>query len=202
LIGFSDVTALHGFLASRAGMASLHGPLLSTLRLHDSRAWDAMIAALQGAPPPPLSMDTVCEGEGEGPLIGGNLSLVAALAGTSCFPSLRGAIVFVEEVGEPPYRIDRSLTGLMMRGLGEAAGVVFGDMGAVGDRYVPEEMAGDCVRARVDRLLCGAGIPVGWGAPFGHRLRNETLAFGTTARLVCSSGGAVLTMTRAVEGGP
>jgi muramoyltetrapeptide carboxypeptidase len=199
LLGFSDVTALHGFLATGPRFASLHGPLLSTLASHEPDALPGALAALGGAPPPALEMAALRDGSAEGCLVGGNLSLVASLAGSRWFPDLRGAVVFLEEIGEPAYRIDRMLTSLMFRGLGEAAGIVIGDMGQAGDRYVPAQQLEGAVRRRAVELLGALGIPVAWGAGFGHRRHNATLPFGTPARLTARGGVARLEMTAAVE---
>jgi len=201
IVGFSDITALHGFLAAKAGFASLHGPLLSTVSDHEPGTLYRMLGAMCGDAPRPLEMDTLIEGRASGPLIGGNLTLVSALAGTDCFPTLEGAIVFLEEVAEAPYRIDRALNSLMMRGLDKAAGVVFGDLGGASDRYVPEGQVDACLKACAIGLCKQAGIPTAWGAPIGHRQRNETLGFGMPASLMCSPGGAVLNTSSAVHGG-
>ncbi len=199
LLGFSDVTALHGWLLAQQGMMSLHGPLLSTLAAHEPEALAGAVGALRGLAPAPLAMQTVCPGVADGPLVGGNLSLLSSLAGTRWFPSLRGAVVFIEEIGEAAYRIDRMITSLMWRGLREAAAVVFGDLGSTGDRYVAGADLDASIRDRVCQLMAPLGIPVAWGAGFGHRTHNATLHVGARASLRADANGAVLRMACAVE---
>lgn len=208
LVGFSDITALHGALAARAGLASLHGPLLSTFPLHVSaadpqgeRALDALVAALTGAQDEVRVEGLVAlrDGEAEGPLLGGNLSLIASLAQTPWFPPLEGAILFLEEVGESAYRVDRMLSALSLRGALEGvAGVVLGDTGGAGDQYLPGEALEAFVGRRLVELL-PAHVPVARGGPFGHRARNLTLPFGTRARLRCQGAASALVAEPAVR---
>lgn len=208
LIGFSDITALHGFLAVHAGLSSWHGPLLSTLKLHDhcevpgeNEAFGGMIGALTGASEEisVKHLTAIHEGESEGPLIGGNLTLLASLVGTPWFPSLKGAILFFEEVGEPGYKLDRLLMTLHFRGvLDEVAGIAVGDSGSCGDHYMSSEKLGPFVERRLVELLGGRRIPVASGLPVGHGTRNLTLPFGTRARLVCDARGGHLVAQSAV----
>lgn len=199
LTGFSDVTCLHGWMATITGARSLHGPLLSTLSVHDDDALPELLGAMRGTQPSVMQADALLDGEAQGLLIGGNLSLVAALVGTKWFPPLAGAIVYLEDVGEPAYSIDRMLTSLMWRGLEQAAGLLFGDLGGCGDRYVDAADHDAAVRERALTLCTPLGIPVAWGAPFGHRRRNRTLHFGGVATLACQSGVASLQMESAVR---
>ncbi len=201
LLGFSDITALHGALAAQAGMVSFHAPLLSTLGLHTSpadpdglRALDGLRAALWGAPAWRYAAPHVArEGEARGPLLGGNLTLVAALARSPWFPDLRGALLFLEDVAEPAYKLDRLLTSLALRGVfEEVAGVIVGDLGPVGDRYVPAEDVEGAVVARVLELTAHRRLPVAFGAPWGHRAHNLALPFGVEGSLRCEGGGWTL----------
>ena len=198
LVGFSDITAIHGWLATQVGTMSLHGPLLSTLSAHGPTALQTLVDALQGVPPPAVAMEGLIAGRGEGPLVGGNLSLVASLVGTRWFPCLEGAVVFLEEIGEPAYRIDRMISSLMWRGLGRAAAVVVGDVGFTGDRYVADCDLAQAVKRRLLDLLGPLGVPLAWGAPIGHRKQNITVPFGATGRLVVEGGEALWSMEAAV----
>jgi len=201
LVGFSDVTALHGFLLARCGLVSIHGPLGKTLSAHADAAVDpwrsgerlrdmlrgrAWEGALEG-------LEAGRAGESSGPLLGGNLTLVASLVGTPFFPPLDGAILFLEEIGEAAYRIDRLLTQLALSGVFDrVAGLVLGDVGGAGDRYVPSSEVEPVTRARVLELTASRGIPVAFGLPCGHGAHNVPLGFGCRAILRCSGEGGSL----------
>lgn len=201
LVGFSDITALHGFLLSRCGLSSVHGPLGKTVELHRTGSGDPWRSAerlrdvLLGHAASVWIEGLECGrvGEASGVLVGGNLTLIGAMAGSAWFPSLGGAILFFEEVGEAAYRIDRLLTQLALHGhLDGVAGVVMGDLGATGDRYVAAEGVEPLVRERVLALTGPRGIPVAFGLPCGHRAHNVPLGFGCQAILRCERGGGSL----------
>ena len=201
LIGFSDVTALHGFLATQAGLCSLHGPLMTTLGLHlnpntpdPHQSALAMRDALLGQGAVDIgALEVIHPGACQGPLFGGNLSLIAAMLGSPWSPDLTGAILFVEEVGEAAYRMDRLLTTLALTGtLGKLAGVVLGDPGFVGDRYLEAQGLGAAVRQRLRTLTEGLNIPVFAGLPVGHRRHNLTMPVGASAQLSCDAHGGRL----------
>lgn len=206
LLGFSDITALHGFLAARAGVSSLHGPLLTTLPLHTQGVGEASLEAVCRAlqvGDERVSFDGLTQihgGDARGPLIGGNLSLVASLAGSPWFPPLDGAILFLEEVGEPAYRIDRMLTALRLNGtLSRLSGLVWGDPGVCGDRYVSAADLPGLTLSRLRALTADLGIPVAAGLPVGHGAQNLVLPFGTDAALCCEGGEGGLEVTSALS---
>ncbi len=201
LMGFSDITAIHGAMLVHAGLSSWHGPLVSTLRLHKHEAdpegreaLEAMQCAFFGTRPEiSVELSSLREGEAKGLLLGGNLSLVESLAQGPWFPSLEGAVLFLEEIAEPAYRIDRMLTSLALRGVfARISGLVLGDLGGAGDHYLSAESLDSFVHGRVRELLMGRKIPVAYGGPFGHRARNVALPFGTSAVLRCTDGEAKL----------
>ncbi len=129
IVGCSDGTVLLA-LAARAGVAAIHGPVVTQLgRLPDADR-SALFSLLESGEPGPLlvGLETLCAGSAQGPLLGGNLEVFSRLLGTPYLPDLDGAILFFEEVGERPYRIDRLLTHLELAGVFTAvAGVVVGD---------------------------------------------------------------------------
>ena len=187
-IGFSDNTAVHLALL-REGVVSFHGPHAGVE--HFPAATEAAFRAVVMTPEPagrlpiPESRSeppaAVVSGTAEGPLIGGNLSLLAAACGTRYQPDTRGAIVFFEDVSEPPYRLDRMLMQLRLAGLfDDIAGVAVGDLAGNG-----EEAAG---RDVVAELLGPLGVPVALGLPFGHGEENWTLPLGVPARLDADAG--------------
>jgi muramoyltetrapeptide carboxypeptidase len=188
IVGFSDTTALFSAAHAATGIVGFHGPMLAGDAL-DAPAEDLQRALLfDGAAPAALPADAggapphaMTPGVAEGPLCGGNLSLVAALMGTRYAPRARGAIVFLEDTDEPPYRVDRMLTHLAHAGFFEgAAGVVLGDFANSAAPAGTEATDLPWVlHDRIGRL----GVPAAHGFPFGHRRRSWTLPIGVRARL-------------------
>jgi len=205
LIGFSDNTALH-LAARRAGVVSFHGPhpAVAELPPFSERCLLRVLTAAEPAGPLPFPADAeraraLVGGVAEGPLVGGNLALLAATAGTPYALRARGCILFLEEVGEAAYRIDRMLSQLRLAGiLDGVAGVAVGAFSECPDRGVegipaPEEVLLD----RLGEL----GIPVAFGFPFGHVPESWTLPLGVRARLDADAGTLEL-LEAAVEAGP
>jgi muramoyltetrapeptide carboxypeptidase len=137
LVGYSDVTPLHEYVRSRWNWATLHAPMpaaLSFVKLRPEE-WLAIVACVQGERPAFAWEQTQLRFMNESPakpirgeLIGGNLSLWAAMTGTPYAPVGRGKILFFEDVGEPPYRIDRMITQLAQSGAFDGAlAIVLGD---------------------------------------------------------------------------
>jgi muramoyltetrapeptide carboxypeptidase len=192
VIGFSDNTALH-MAIRRHGVVSFHGPHPATEALTPFSA-DGLLRALTVADPAgvlPFPEDgararTIAPGVAEGPLVGGNLSLVASTLGTPFAIQAEGALLFLEEVGEAAYRIDRLLSQLRLAGvLDAAAGIVIGGITEVpdaGTEHVP------AIGEVLGELLGGLGIPVAYGFPFGHVDDNWTLPVGVRARLDAGAG--------------
>jgi len=192
-IGFSDNTAIH-LLFARHGFVSFHGP-------HAGGAFpEFTVDAFQrilchpgpaGILPGDDGGDTPVRlrgGVAEGRLIGGNLAMLAAACGTSFQLDARGAIVVIEDVNEPAYRIDRALTQLRMAGCFEgAAGFAFGrfvrmdgeEMAATGTATGGDVPLGEVLAERVHDL----NVPAVAGLPFGHTDRQWTLPLGVRARL-------------------
>jgi muramoyltetrapeptide carboxypeptidase len=179
LVGFSDITALHALWA-RAGLRSIHGPMVAALGRGSPSHLARWFDAVEGSPPEPLQgLDCLAPGVTEGPLLGGNLAVLTALVGTPHGPPLDGAVLFLEDVGERPYRVDRMLTTLRQAGwLDRIAGIALGAF--------TEAAAGpDGVTVRevlLDRLA-GLGVPVVASIPAGHLDDNLELPFGAPVRL-------------------
>lgn len=190
LIGYSDNTAVH-LGANAVGVAAFHGPHPHTPAFPDF-ARDELIRVLTsteaaGELPFPEGWpraETLAGGAAEGPLVGGNLSLLSATMGTPYAVQPEGGILFIEEVGEVPYRLDRMLSHLKLAGVLDAvSGIAVGGIteapGEDGDR-VSREVLHD----RLGRL----GVPVAVGFPFGHIDDNWTLPVGIRARLDADAG--------------
>jgi len=181
LVGFSDVTALHLALAAHGGR-SVHGPVVTTLPELPTAAVDRVLGLLAAParPPAPLVGVPLVPGIAEGPLYGGCLALVVHLLGTPYLPSLRGAILFLEDVDERPYRLDRMWTHLRQAGALEGlAGVALGEFCGCDDPAGAFTGAG-----LLGELAAELGVPVATGLPFGHGRDNRALPHGARARLV------------------
>ncbi len=177
LAGFSDVTALHA-LWRVAGVRSVHGTMVAGMgrRVLD----DELCAVLEGARPSAWEglevLHPGAPGEVSGVALGGNLALVAALVGTRWALDLDGAVLFLEDVGEAPYRVDRMLTQLRSSGaLRGVRAVVLGgftDSRGGADGVVVDEV----LRER----LAGLGVRVLAGAPFGHGAEHRPWVQGAS----------------------
>lgn len=178
IVGFSDVTALH-VEATRAGVASLHAPMLAALGAADEPTRRAWLAALEDGAREDWDVETVVEGEAEGVAFGGNLALLEACAAMGRLRLPERAILFVEDCTERPYRLDRMLTSLLVGGhLDNVRAVVLGDFtdcnpGADGI------LADEVLRERFSRL----GVPIVARAPFGHGERNRPFVIGSRVRV-------------------
>jgi muramoyltetrapeptide carboxypeptidase len=184
LAGFSDVTALHALWA-RAGVASLHSSMVAHLGICPEPQFDRFCAALEDRGSAELGgLERWAGGHAEGILLGGNLAVLCALLGTPEFPPLAGAVLFLEDIGERPYRIDRMLTSL--RHAGSLRGVRAIVLGAFTDCEAGPDgtSAYDVLRER----LCDLGIPISAGLPAGHIADNHELPFGRRVTLDADAG--------------
>lgn len=207
LIGFSDITGLLYGIHSQTGLVGFHGPVGDSdfndfttqyfRKVLMEPLPELVYEQPQGLTPEqlvPLYLEgeevnisqperiTLSSGKAEGTLVGGNLTLVTSLCGTAYDLDMRDKIVFLEDVGEAPYRIDRMLTQLLLSPdkLPSAAGVVLGLFTNCEADDV--ETSFSLAQVLQDRLA-GLSIPVLYGLHFGHIRRNATLPFGTRARL-------------------
>lgn len=179
--GFSDVTALSAYLRERCGLVSIHGPMvaadLATPLDPMTARW--FPAILEGNAPSLLEVpcaDVLVPGRAEGPLVGGCLSLLAALVGTPWEYDYDGAVLFLEEVGEEAYRVDRMLGTLVSSGrIGRVAGIITGSMTRVTFAGAEDP---DRLRLLLMERLAPVGVPVATGLPFGHAGPNVPLPVG------------------------
>jgi muramoyltetrapeptide carboxypeptidase len=191
IVGFSDLTALHNAVAVRANVATFHGPMLN-LDFHDGLTADAeqwFFDMLAGAAPLTHRFERVqivSEGEAEGVLFGGCLSLIASLAGTPYDYWVDDGIWFWEDVGEEPYRLDRMLTHLDLSGrLRRIRGVLIGKLKGCGSE--PE------VATLLHEKFGSRGIPVVRDLPFGHFGNNLLMPIGAPVRVSTSDGAFTIT---------
>lgn len=189
IVGFSDVTALHVECTS-LGIMSMHASMAAHLGRGDERTRSSWLSALETPTEPRVfeGLASWIEGEAEGTIAGGNLTLLhaCAVAGRLCIPN--DALLFIEDIGERPYRIDRMLTTLRVGGhLRGVRGVVVGqftDSPPGPDRVTVE----DALRASLAPL----GVPVVAGLRAGHGEPNEPVMLGARARIEARGDGSVV----------
>jgi muramoyltetrapeptide carboxypeptidase len=206
-IGYSDITALHLAFARYAGFPTYHGLMaMSMLGGADDFSVEAWLGCVLAEGPlgtlayPPASADSLAPrpealvgGQARGILMGGNLSLVAALAGTPYALEPEGTILFLEDVGEEPYRIDRMLTNLRLSGVFErCAGVLLGGW----TNCEPEDPERSLSLRKVfEDVIAPSGKPLLMGFPAGHCVPTLCLPLGVEAALDADAG--TLTMLEA-----
>jgi muramoyltetrapeptide carboxypeptidase len=173
VIGFSDVTAL-GCGLWKHKIPWLHAPLLTTVAAEPTETQQHLLAlaAGEGRGRTLHGTKTVRYGLAKGELIGGSLSLLSALCGTPYMPSLRGAVLFIEDVGERPYRLDRMWMQLKLAGaLDELTGVMIGHL----TKCDAEDHTGLEV---LSELVAALDVPAASGFQFGHEAPNFAVPFG------------------------
>jgi len=204
IMGYSDITSILNAIYLRTGLVTFHGPIAGgnfsnyTYEQYKKVLIEPTQIARIGEPPEfetrPGVVDwknrltTIVSGVAEGHLVGGNLSLMVTLVGTPFEPQFEGAILFLEDVDEPPYSVDRMLTHLWMAGkLEQVAGIVLGkftDDGYDSNTFSMEEV----LRDRLEPL----GIPTLRGAMIGHIEDKTVVPLGVRARLDADAGALTL----------
>jgi len=182
-VGYSDITVLHSHINEICGVETLHGPMAAELSPDkkipvSAGSMELLRKVLFGAVPAyynpnhPLSR----KGKAEGVLTGGNLSVIYSLLGSPSLTDLRGKILFIEDVGEYLYHIDRMMIGLRRSGvLGGIGGLLVGAMTDMNDNKVPfGKTAGEIIAEAVEDY----DYPVFFGFPAGHQPENHPLILG------------------------
>jgi muramoyltetrapeptide carboxypeptidase len=200
LLGMSDITGILTAIHTKTGVVGFHGPNASSnysdyslIEFKKVLMHPTPTTLIGAAPPFEASegridndnrLTYITGGVGKGRLIGGNLSLISVLMGTEFEPDFRGRIVFLEDVHEAPYRIDRMLTQLRLAGkLQEAVGIVFGkftDSDTDGNTFSIEEVLRD--------RTADIGIPVVRGFMIGHVHEQTVVPIGIEAELDGDAG--------------
>jgi muramoyltetrapeptide carboxypeptidase len=202
-IGFSDNTSILAWLTTRRGIVTIHGPMLEARFARGGAGYDRDTFLRCVTRPEPMGeichpqLEILRGGECSGLLVGGTLTqLVSSLGTPYAFDPPHGCVLFLDEVGERPYRLDRMLTQLRFSGLlGRASAVVFGELPDC------DEPGGACSgKAVVHDALADFPGPVLFGLPSGHTAgATLTLPFGVRARVVGAGRPAVIIEEAAVE---
>jgi muramoyltetrapeptide carboxypeptidase len=193
-VGYSDITSLHLWLNAVCGIVSLHAEMPLNYSNPDcsSLCYDTMVRALKGEPEP-----VIWKSSGEasftvtGPVFGGNISLIYSLNGTPAQPDTEGAILFIEEIGEKFYHLDRMLTAMRMTGMmNNLAALVVGGMEKITEG---EHVFNQTVEEVVMNVAGGFGYPVLFNFPAGHISDNRAIYMGRHALL--KQGGVEASLT-------
>jgi muramoyltetrapeptide carboxypeptidase len=179
IVGYSDITALFMAIYEKTGLITFHGPMVRDLSNNSGRNWDNLLRLLSSAKSLEIRMTektALIPGKAKGPLIGGNLSLISHLVGTPFLPSLAGCILFIEDRGEPIYRLDRMLAHLGLSGhLKHLAGFITGQFEECGDTAAINGLLMD--------IVSDLNIPLATGLMVGHGQKNLTLPLGLKTEL-------------------
>ena len=194
-LGYSDITALHIAIHQKSNLVTFHGPMVISMGSEFSDYSEKWLLRAVGNPEPmgevtnPIDgpiIKTITDGKASGKLVGGNLSLMAATLGSPYEINTKNKLLFVEEVDDPPYLIDRNLTALRLAGkLEDAAGIIVGEI--VKSKLREGEVSlslWDVLRDRIG----GAGKPAVYGFSCGHGKHSLTLPIGVEARLDATKG--------------
>jgi muramoyltetrapeptide carboxypeptidase len=194
-VGYSDITALHIAFTQKCNLVTYHGPMLSSDMIKDFSEFskDELFKTLMD--PEPLGKISNPQGEevvtinggiAEGTIIGGNLSLIVATIGTPYEIDVKGKLLFIEEIGEEPYKIDRMLNQLRLSGkLEDASGIILGDFNNCESGKHEENLTLSQV---IDDHIKPLKKPTIYNLQAGHCDPMVTLPFGVMARLDADKG--------------
>jgi muramoyltetrapeptide carboxypeptidase len=196
-VGYSDISTLLTYFHDVAGFITFHGPMVAKDWLHedgvDLSSWQAAVSK-SASWDVPIGADVsgLVDGEGEGVLYGGCLSILVASLGTLYEIKTANTILFLEDLAAKPYQIDRMLMQLKLAGcLDEVRGIIFGQM----LDCVQTANQGYTLQEVVTRIVGDLGVPVAFGLKSGHVTSdNITLPFGVPAKLTVRSGQVALKM--------
>lgn len=203
LIGYSDVTALLNAIYFKTGLVGFHGPVAAS-RMTTYSESQLRAVLMEGAEKWKITrpdtfkeqsgkaydFNTISTGQAEGTLLGGNLSLLAAMAGTGYLPPFDQYLLFMEEVGEKPYRVDRMLTQLRQsNALKRVAGIA---LGIFADCEPDPDDRSLSLAQTLDDRLADLSVPVAYGLPFGHIGDQTTLPVGIRAAFDANEGSLTL----------
>jgi len=177
IVGFSDLTALLLAVFNKSGLITIHGPTLSDLPRNKN--WEHLSSLIATLYKPEIFFKQgkeINKGIARGNLLGGNLSTLCSLLDTPFLPSFEGVILFLEEKGESPYKLDRMITQLLLSGrLNRLSALIIGQLEDCGDMEI--------INSMLQERLGSLTIPVVTGLPVGHGNENISLPLGLPAVL-------------------
>lgn len=186
IIGYSDVTVLHCALNNQ-NLQSLHATMPINFKDQSLASFENVMAILNGN----VSGYSLkghsynISGSAKGKLIGGNLSILYSLTGSSILPNTKGAILFIEDLDEYLYHVDRMMMNLKLSGiLANINGLIVGGMSDMNDNTIP---FGKNAEEIINEHVSDLGIPVCFGFPAGHQFENRPLILGKEIELSVSS---------------
>ncbi|MBD2560037.1 MULTISPECIES: S66 peptidase family protein [Nostoc] len=191
LMGYSDITTLLLAINARSQMITFHGPVATstwnqfTVDYFKRILFNAETVTMQNLNPSEVRVQTIARGKTKGKLVGGNLSVLSAMVGSPYLPSWNKSILFVEEIGEDVYRLDRMLTQLKTAGiLNQITGFIFGQCTncSLGD-----EPSFTLMQVLQDHIL-PLGIPAWYGSMIGHIKDKFTLPIGVEVEIDAELG--------------
>jgi muramoyltetrapeptide carboxypeptidase len=191
IVGFSDVTVFHQHLA-RIGVGSMHASMPLNFKNNTQNALSTLFECLREGKVA-YGWDTNCqniEGATQGEVIGGNLAVLAGLIGTKHMPDYQNKLLFIEDVGEHLYAIDRYFHQLGKSGiLDQIRGLIIGDFSGMKDTNPPY---GSDLQTIIKSHFTYQSIPIAFGFPAGHLNDNHALIFGQNANLSVQGNAAAL----------
>ena len=186
-LGGSDLTSLFAFVRRRASLPAFYGPMVA-VQIADGAEldWDRVLSHGRPQPASVGAGDVIAGGVGEGPLVGGCLSLIASLCGTPEAIDARGAVLFWEDVGEETYRLDRMLTQLERSDTFDGLQAMIIGSIAPGRRESAESP--EDIRSWLAQRLARSPFPVVAGFPAGHLRETRTIPLGARVRVDLDRG--------------
>jgi len=189
-IGFSDITALHVAFNQKCNLVTYHGIMGLTSPKWDEFTYESLLDAinmkeyLELKNPKGEEIQTLIDGAAEGEIIGGNLALLTATIGTEYEIDTKGKILFIEEIGEPIYRIDRMLTQLALAGkFNDCSGIIFGDFNNCNKQNDDEFELMEILKDRIEKY----NKPCIYNLKSGHCMPMITIPFGVKCSLDATS---------------
>lgn len=182
MVGYSDITAIHTHLQN-LGVASLHAQMPVAIETRSSESASTLFGFLMGKSQAYTfeNHELNVLGQVSAEVIGGNLSVVYSICGSVSFPKQKKVILLLEDLDEYLYHIDRMMQNLKRNGLlANLAGVIVGGMSDMKDNEIP---FGQTAEQIIHEQVCDLGIPVAFGAPFGHQFENLALPLGKSIQL-------------------
>ncbi len=185
LIGFSDVSVLLNAIHAKTGLIGFHGPNLCSLSRLKKSSIELFFSTITRQQPDdiqPAGLEVIKSGNATGFLMGGNLASLTHMIGTPFEPNWNGAVLFLEDINEAPYRLDRMLTQIALSGrLDHVKGIILGEFTGCGDV--------EMVWNRVLELIQAKDIPVWGNFPLGHGQNNWLLPIGINVAMNSDNAG-------------